>query len=598
MRVYVKLLFRTLKSNLTRFIVLISIVAIGVGLSTGIGILPNQLRNSFGTYFEEQKYPSFIIKTTNPFALGETLAQLENSTSVKEVNGLVELDQIDQTRTYVLDLQNQTVNKLKLVKGRLPENANEIVVEQNTNVLIDYELNTTITYTNSNLGMFDETLEVVGIVQSPLFVFRHGIPTNSNPEVYLKRIIYFDQNTLNAPFITDLHVYIETPAKYHMFSNNYREYVKNRINEIQLILNDEELIFIEPNDTIGYYVVQANIDKMVVLSFIAPVFFTFVIMIVVISSMSRLIEDERTQVGTMLSIGISSAKINFRYYFFGITASLIGSVLGIVLGYNTLARLIYVSFGGIMVMPARTPYIHLEFGLIVSAILLAVMVLSVLIASVKQTKEKPAALLRHKTPKAGGKIILEKITPIWKRIKFTYKSTLRNLFRYPLHFVMTVVSVMGATALIFAGVGIYDNTQVIDVGFAKPIEFISVLIILAAAGLSILVTYNLTNMNIEERKREIATLKVLGYFKQEVRNYIFREVFIVASIGILLGLPLGYYLIGIILKYLEIGHVDDINWYSWFIVVLISLLFIGITDLLLFKKIDNIDMSTSLKTID
>lgn len=105
-------------------------------------------------------------------------------------------------------------------------------------------------------------------------------------------------------------------------------------------------------------------------------------------------------------------------------------------------------------------------------------------------------------------------------------------------------------------------------------------------------------MNIDERKRELATLKVLGYHKLEVRRYVYREVFMIASIGILLGLPVGYYIIGFIFEYIEYGHVDNIHWYSWFLVVAISLIFIGITNLLLLKKIDRIDMNTSLKIMD
>lgn len=599
MKTYIKLLFRTLKSNVARFLILMSIIAIGVGLSTGIGILPNQLENSFQTFFNKQKYPSLIIKGTESTEnLGQILNQLKALPFVLEVDGLIEFDQEDGTRTYILDLNEQTVNHLTLVEGELPKEANQILVEKKTNKLVEYQIGETILYHNPSLGMFNQSLEVVGIVQNPLLVYRHDIPSNIDQNLTLERVIYFDQALMNIPFITDIHVLLKVPTNLDLFTAKYRQAIDYQITDIQRELQDESLIYLAPNEALGYAVVQTNILKMKSLSFIFPAFFTLVIMIVAITSIRRLIEEERLQTGALLSLGMGKGKINFRYYFIGLFASIIGSILGIVLGYNTLARLIYAGFDSTLVMPQRTHYIHLEFGLMVSFFLFMVTMLAILIASVKQTREKPAALLRHKAPKTGSKIILEKIKPLWNKLKFTQKSTLRNLFRYPLHDLMTITSVMGATALIFAGLGLYDNTQTIDQGVAQFIEIIAVLIILAAAGLSILVTYNLTNMNIDERKRELATLKVLGYHKLEVRRYVYREVFMIASIGTLLGLPVGYYIIGFIFEYIEYGHVDNIHWYSWFLVVAISLIFIGITNLLLLKKIDRIDMNTSLKIMD
>lgn len=400
------------------------------------------------------------------------------------------------------------------------------------------------------------------------------------------------------PVITDIHVLLEIPDNMKLFSRKYRDFIDEQIILVEEELADESLIFIPPNDTVGYHVVQSNIDKMLAIGFIFPVFFTFVIMIVVIASIGRLIEEDRAQVGTLLSLGVSKAKINFRYYLLGIIASIAGSIIGIAIGYNTLARLIYVSFGSMMFVPERTNQIHIAFGVYVSLFILVVMILAILIATFKQMREKPAALLRQKAPKPGNKIWLERITPLWKKIRFSYKSSLRNIFRYPLNFLMNVVALMGSTALIFAGIALYDNTVGDSNGYGAFVATIAILIILFAAALSILVTYNLTNMNIDERKREIATLKVLGYYKQEVRSYIFREMFIVSLIGILLGLPLGYFTVDIVFELIDFGSADQINWYSWPLVVAIAIVFIGISNLLLIRKIDNIDMNDSLKTLD
>lgn len=167
---------------------------------------------------------------------------------------------------------------------------------------------------------------------------------------------------------------------------------------------------------------------------------------------------------------------------------------------------------------------------------------------------------------------------------------------------MTVVSVAGSTALVLAGFGLRDVSLNEDVGilagFADTFALISMVIILFAAALCVLVIYNLTNMNISERKREIATLKVLGYRDSEVSGYIYREVLIMAVFGIIIGLPLGFGLLYFVFGYLDFGSVSMVKWYSYLISAILVLVFVGFVDLLLFRKIRKVDMNDSLKTLE
>ena len=117
----------------------------------------------------------------------------------------------------------------------------------------------------------------------------------------------------------------------------------------------------------------------------------------------------------------------------------------------------------------------------------------------------------------------------------------KSFFRYARNFILTVVSIAGSTALVFAGLGLYDSSIALEktegAGSTSSMTSISAVLIVCAALLSILVIYNLTNINIEERKREIATLKVLGYKSGEVCGYIFREITVLSVIGTALGIP-------------------------------------------------------------
>jgi len=113
-----------------------------------------------------------------------------------------------------------------------------------------------------------------------------------------------------------------------------------------------------------------------------------------------------------------------------------------------------------------------------------------------------------------------------------------------------------------------------------------------------MVIYNITNINIDERKREIATLKVLGYRPLEVCGYVFREIFLLTIIGVAFGLPAGYFVMDFFFQYLEFGGIQYVNWYVWIITLVLSFVSLAMADLLLFKKIHKIDMNTSLKVVE
>lgn len=131
---------------------------------------------------------------------------------------------------------------------------------------------------------------------------------------------------------------------------------------------------------------------------------------------------------------------------------------------------------------------------------------------------------------------------------------------------------------------------------ADSFSLISVVIIAFAAILCILVIFNITNMNIGERKREIATLRVLGYQQSEVSLYIYREINITTMLGVLLGIPLGYLLLNFLFEFLEFGNIKNVNWYYYGITVVMSVVFVLVAEILLNKKIHKVDMNGSLKS--
>ena len=161
---------------------------------------------------------------------------------------------------------------------------------------------------------------------------------------------------------------------------------------------------------------------------------------------------------------------------------------------------------------------------------------------------------------------------------------------------MTVISIIGSSVLVLAGMGLFDCA--VNYKDATSIVAIAVAIIAFSAALSALVIYNITNINVSERTREIATLMVLGYHEKEVTGYIFREVYIMSFIGAILGLPIGFVFLDFVFELINFGSIAEINWWTWILAPLVTMLFSFLATLFLRKKIIKTDMNASLKSLE
>lgn len=250
-------------------------------------------------------------------------------------------------------------------------------------------------------------------------------------------------------------------------------------------------------------------------------------------------------------------------------------------------------------LPEAAGAVH-PFAGILSAAAMSAVVLAVTAAVCRGSlREQPARLLSAKAPKPGKRILLERAGFLWRRLPFRYKASLRNIFRYKKHLVMTLVSVAGSAALAFAGFGLLNVSDAVDggsfAGFRDSLRPISFVVVAFGLLLCAFVVYNLTNMNIGERRREIATLGVLGYRRGEILSYVYREILLMAAAGAVFGVGAGCALLHCVLGCLDFGSLADVRWYSYFAAFFSVLCFSGLTDLLLCPKILRIDLTASLK---
>lgn len=162
---------------------------------------------------------------------------------------------------------------------------------------------------------------------------------------------------------------------------------------------------------------------------------------------------------------------------------------------------------------------------------------------------------------------------------------------------MTLVAVAGAMGLVLAGLALLDMCLFGNFG-STSIMFLAAVIVVFAGLLTAVVIYTLTNINISEREREIATLMVLGYHDREVAGYIYREIYINTAVGIAFGYPFGLVFIWAVFKIIDFGALAAVGWYVWLIAPFVTLLFTFLVTLLLRRKIVKIDMNNSLKAIE
>lgn len=553
---------------------------------------------------------------------------------------------------------------------------------------------------------------------------------------------------------------------------------------------------LDRNGNAGYSSFIQDTDSIANIGKVFPVIFFIVAALISLTSMTRMVEEQRTQIGTLKALGYNKLQITSKYVLYASLACIIGSILGMSVGFVLLPKIVWKMYS----MMYQIGDIQTSFNFEISSLGFILIVISILGATIyaviKELIQTPATLMRPKSPKMGKRVFLEKVTFIWKRLSFSRKVTVRNIFRYKKRFLMTIIGIMGCTALIVTGFGIRDsiraimpdqyekvfnydlqinlkadldkkqkqdfinsltnddkieklsetymssisainenveeNVQIIvpnnnsdfntlinltDVksknnlslpedgvlltdkaaqllgveagdtitlkdtdenetnvkvtnvvenyvyhyiymsksmyenlygksfdsnviltkdfnldnetednfvkdlmnmpevasvtristamnmmnDTMKSLNYVVVILIVSAGLLAFVVLYNLSNVNISERIRELATIKVLGFYDKEVYLYITRETIILTAIGLVLGLVAGYFLDFFILETCEINMLRFRKFVaplSFVFAALITILFTIIVNIVTYFALKKIDMIESLKSVE
>ena len=243
-----------------------------------------------------------------------------------------------------------------------------------------------------------------------------------------------------------------------------RKETQEKLDEAQEKLNDAKTqiakiekptwYILDRNSNYGYAEYIQDTDRIGNLAKVFPIVFFLVAALISLTSMSRMIEEQRVQIGTLKALGYNKIQISFKYIIYAFLATIIGGIAGMIIGFKLLPAIITMMYGMMYTLPKAECVIRMDIGMLGLGFALICTLGATIYTCVKELKEKPAELMLPKAPKPGKRIMLEKITFIWKRLKFTNKVTARNVFRYKKKMLMTVIGVAGCTSLIIAGFGI------------------------------------------------------------------------------------------------------------------------------------------------
>ena len=487
-RVLLKDSIKEIKNTYKRFISILLMAFLGVGFFAGLRASSPDMIDTFDQFYEDnQVYDIQIISTLG--LTDDDIEELEKVDEVESVVGSFEKDgiiDIDNKEIVTKLITIGEINKPILVDGNMPQNDNECLVEEgflksnNKQIgdMVDVEIeDTTDVYGNKKSYLKNSQMKIVGTVQSPLYISRDR-GTSKLGTSKVSYYMYIPKENINANDVyTSIYLRAKNEENYETSTQKYEDYIEEVKDNIEQIKDEREqsrkIQTLNGVETAKWYILDRNSNEGYVgfiqstksiakISQVFPIVFFAVAALISLTSMTRMVEEQRTQIGTLKALGYNQLQIINKYILYASLASIIGGISGMCVGFATLPQIIWMLY---MMMYQITPKAILSFNWkygTIGLLLICICIIGATIYSaIRELKETPAALMRPKAPKSGNRVLLERIPFIWKHLNFSHKVTVRNIFRYKKRFLMTIIGIFGCTSLIVTGFGIKDSISVI-----------------------------------------------------------------------------------------------------------------------------------------
>lgn len=488
MRSILKMTWRSIRSFFGRYIALLLIVMLSSGFFAGLKITRNAMYNTAENYINKQNLYDFMLISTLGFD-EEDVERFDEIASVRSAEGCKSVEALIEAKNsadaYKLISIPEEINLPSLKSGRMPQTDGECLAD--AEIFTESDIGSTISISEEN----DETIQavlsqneftIVGLTDLPQYLGGDR-GTTSIGSGTLSGFFCIPEND----FTEDIYfaaVYLTLDETAEIYSDSYDNLIDEKCDEISAVcqsiteenytellsklnltaditaesaIPEPESYVLTRNENAGYISFENDASIISGIANIFPLFFILIAMLVCITTMTRMVDEERTQIGTLKAMGFSDNAITAKYLLYAGSATVIGWVTGFFLCTWVLPKIFWFAYSSIYDFAP----IEFLFSPQLAAITLAVSLIAVLASTWfscrKELASKPAKLIRPEPPKSGKRILLERFTFIWERLPFLQKVSLRNMLRYKQRLIMMLIGISCCTALVVTAFGVRDS---------------------------------------------------------------------------------------------------------------------------------------------
>lgn len=487
---------REIRASLGRYLAIFAIIALGVGFFSGLKVSREAFLDAGNSFIADNNMFDFRLVSTLGLT-GDDLEEVRKLSGVEYAYGAYQADAIvkDGEKEFVVRFhsEDENVNKLSLTAGRLAEKPGEIVADARHYNAGDIGKHISISENNKQeiSGRFKtKEYEIVGIAYSTLYLnYERGTTSVGNGSISC--FFFMTADNFDLQVYTD--IYVTMTDKYEIYLDEYNDMISSGKDRFKTFLEEQSekrfkplsifpgqsiellkpsLFVLTRSENIGYVCFENDSSIVEGIAVVFPVFFFLVAALVCVTTMSRMIEEQRTQIGVLKALGYSDAVIMGKYMIYSGSAALIGCIGGFFLGCKVFPAIIWKVYG----LMYGFSEIKFVFNPLLFLISLAVAVLcsvgTTWISCKKDLKMMAAGLMRPKAPKTGKRIFLERIGWIWRKIPFLHKVSIRNVFRYRGRFFMMMLGIGGCAGLLVTGYGIRDSiTEIAEEQYSRILVY-------------------------------------------------------------------------------------------------------------------------------
>lgn len=491
-----KNLLREIKRTFTKFLSIFAICALGVAFFAGIRATSPDMKEAGDRLYNTYNLSDISVISTSGLT-ADNIRDLESIEGIRAVRASLFVDAmargtgekeknlrlysmpiklkseyaplIDLIPDYGIDTSPEyEMNGVEIVSGRMPLNDTETALDYTLEGSLVKQLGDEITLTTSGGTVM---LRVVGFIRSPMYISMFERGTSSIGNGTSDGFAYASGNAISSlgtklPVMSLLNTYytradivISGKEGLSAYSDEYEALVNEVTDRIEDYASTQSgTWYIQGRSgNPGYSDYSENTDRIAAVGDVFPLIFFIVAALVCLTTMTRMVEEQRIEMGTMKALGYGGWQIAMKYAVYAMSACISGGVVGAIIGFKLFPYVIMKAYSIMYYLgKLETPY-RADIAFMAIAAMAVCTAAATFSACYASLKEVPATLMRPKAPKAGRRVLLERIPFIWKKLSFTSKVTVRNLFRYKKRFFMSVIGIAGSGALLVTAFGLNDS---------------------------------------------------------------------------------------------------------------------------------------------